>query len=83
MDGPRLVQRTCAAWSRPLGSYTYAIPGGVGARLTLASADLARELLANRVFFAGEAAAPLPMHGSLHGAFVSGERAAAHALAAL
>jgi monoamine oxidase len=65
------------------GSYTYAIPGGVGARSTLASADLARDLLGSRVFFAGEAAAPLPMHSSLHGAFVSGERAAAHALAAL
>lgn len=65
------------------GSYTYAVPGGVGARLTLASADLARELLGSRVFFAGEAAAPLSMHGSLHGAFVSGERAAALALAAL
>jgi monoamine oxidase len=65
------------------GAYSRPVPGGVGARLTLASDSLARDLLANQVFFAGEASAPLTMRGSLHGAFRSGERAAAQALAAI
>ena len=56
---------------------------GVGARLTLASDAMSADLLANQIFFAGEACAPLTTRSSLHGAYLSGQRAAAAALAAL
>lgn len=80
------VTATTSTWHEDeftRGAYTQAIPGGVGARLTLASEALSRDLLANQIFFAGEASAPLTAHGSLHGSYLSGERAAAAALAAL
>jgi monoamine oxidase len=65
------------------GAYTRAVPGGVGARLALANDAMASDLLANQVFFAGEACAPLSARGALHGAYMSGQRAAAAAIAAL
>jgi hypothetical protein len=44
---------------------------------------MSKDLLGNRIFFAGEASAPLAARGSLHGAYLSGQRAAGAALAAL
>lgn len=80
------VTATTSSWyteEYTRGAYTHAIPGGVGARLTLASDAMSADLLANQIFFAGEACAPLTTRGSLHGAYLSGQRAAAAALAAL
>jgi monoamine oxidase len=80
------VTATTSSWYREeytRGAYTHAIPGGVGARLTLASGAMSADLLANQIFFAGEASAPLTTRGSLHGAYLSGQRAALYALAAL
>jgi monoamine oxidase len=66
------------------GSYSHAVPGGVGARSTLADGGaMAESLLGSRLLFAGEAAAPLTGRSSLHGAYLSGLRAAAHVLAVL
>jgi monoamine oxidase len=47
------------------GSYSYAVPGGFGARLTLA------ETLSDRLFFAGEATMP-NTQATVHGAYLSG-----------
>jgi monoamine oxidase len=80
------VKATTSTWHADeltRGAYTQAIPGGVPARLTLASQELSRDLLANQIFIAGEASAPLTAHSSLHGSYLSGQRAAAAALAAL
>ena len=80
------VTATTSSWyteEYSRGAYSHAIPGGVGARLTLASGALSADLLANQIFFAGEAAAPLTTRGSLHGAYLSGQAAAVNALAAL
>lgn len=52
-----------------IGSYSYATPGGAGARKTLA------EPLAGRVFFAGEATMT-HTYSTVHGAYQSGKRAA-------
>ncbi|HZR83421.1 MAG TPA: NAD(P)/FAD-dependent oxidoreductase [Candidatus Binatia bacterium] len=54
------VTATTSTWTNDpysRGSYTHAVPGGVGARLTLANDAMAASLLGNRVFFAGEACA--------------------------
>lgn len=61
------------------GCYTYAVPGGVCARELLKDTNKTKELLANQIFFAGEAAA-IERHSGLPGAWVSGQRAAAAAL---
>lgn len=60
------------AWSR--GSYSYALPGGAGARQVLA------EPVDDRLWFAGEATSRAAA-GTLHGAWRSGVRAA-HEVAA-
>lgn len=59
-----------------LGSYSYAIPGRHGAR-----AELARPV-DNRLFFAGEACSP-ESYSTAHGAYLTGQEAAAQALKAL
>ena len=59
------------------GAYSYARPGG---------ADALRELgqpLAGTLFFAGEATAADGNTGTVHGALLSGQRAAREVLAAL
>jgi monoamine oxidase len=58
------------------GGYSVTPPGAVAAR-----AELARPV-ANRLFWAGEATAPLPHIATVHGAYLSGERAAQEVLAA-
>ena len=73
--------RDCAAagWMADpfaLGSYAVARPGGAPARAVL------REPLALRLFYAGEAAAADGWHGTVAGAHLSGEAAAAAVLAA-
>jgi monoamine oxidase len=57
-----------------LGSYSYAKPGGAGARAVLA------EPLDDRLFFAGEATMA-DSYATVHGAFLSGQRAAEHIIA--
>ncbi len=60
------------AWrsdANALGAYSYAKPGGTDARRTLA------EPLENRLFFAGEATMT-DSYSTVHGAFLSGKRAA-------
>jgi monoamine oxidase len=52
-----------------IGSYSYAKPGGTGARQTLS------EPMAERVFFAGEATMT-DTYSTVHGAYLSGKRAA-------
>lgn len=61
-------------WS--LGSYSYVRPGHVGARTTLGTP------VEDRLFFAGEAVS-VPSHGSLNGAYLTGQAAAQAALNAL
>ena len=66
-----------SAWmADPLagGAYSYARPGAVGARATLA------QPLDDRLYFAGEATSP-GSFATAHGAFVSGQTAAEAALA--
>jgi monoamine oxidase len=67
------------AWASdpwPLGSYSHALPGHAGARARLA------EPVDGRLFFAGEATSA-NVFSTTHGAWMSGERAAEEALAAL
>ena len=64
------------------GAYSHAIPGGTPARESLVDMNAAASLLANQLFFAGEATAKV-RHGGLPGAWTSGQRAAAAALAAV
>lgn len=59
-----------------LGSYSYAVPGRHAARDALA------QPVDNRLFFAGEACHP-ESYSTAHGAYLTGQAAAAHALAAL
>jgi monoamine oxidase len=59
-----------------LGSYSYAIPGRHSAREALA------QPVDNRLFFAGEACHP-ESYSTAHGAYLTGQVAAAQALAAL
>lgn len=61
-------------WAR--GAYSHALPGHAGAR-----AELARPV-EDRIFFAGEAASA-HAYSTAHGAWLSGEAAAAAALAAV
>ncbi len=62
-------------WTR--GSYAYARPGCAGGRGTLAT-----PLAGGRLIFAGEATRTDGLAGTVGGAFLSGEEAAAHSLAA-
>jgi monoamine oxidase len=57
------------------GAYSYARPGCVGARLTLAAA------VENRLFFAGEACSP-ESYSTAHGAYLTGRAAAEAAIRA-
>jgi len=59
-----------------LGSYSHALPGHMGARGVLAAP------VEDRIFFAGEAT-HRTFYSTVHGAWLSGERAADEALAAL
>lgn len=56
-----------------LGGYSSVPPGAVGAREVLARP------IGDRLFFAGEAAAPHPWAATVHGAYMTGRRAA-HAI---
>jgi len=60
-------------WSR--GAYSHALPGRAGDRFRLS------EPLEDRLFLAGEATS-VPFYGTVHGAWMEGERAADRALAA-
>lgn len=77
-DVTKHVQQTTeTAWRGNLntvGSYSYALPGGAGSRQVLA------EPLADRVFFAGEATMT-DSYSTVHGAYLSGKRAAAQVFA--
>jgi monoamine oxidase len=53
-----------------MGSYSSALPGKAGARVTLQTP------IDNRIFFAGEAVSSVA-HSSLHGAYLTGQQAAA------
>jgi monoamine oxidase len=64
------------------GAYTYAVPGGFGARAALGDLEMARSMFGGRIFFAGEAATPVH-HSSLIGAWNTGQAAAKAALAAV
>lgn len=72
-DVTKHIRRTDeTAWRRnvnTIGSYSYAKPGGADFRKTLS------EPLADRVFFAGEATMT-NTYSTVHGAFLSGKRAA-------
>lgn len=57
-----------------LGAYSVTRPGCVGARDELAKP------VDKRLYWAGEATAPLPWIGTVHGAYASGRRAAAEIL---
>lgn len=76
----RRLRPLCASFwaSDPfaLGSYSHALPGEWARRAQLA------EPVENRIFFAGEATSP-QFFSTAHGAWESGERAAAEALRAL
>jgi monoamine oxidase len=58
-----------------MGGYSVATPGQAGAR-----AELARPL-SKRLYFAGEATAPNDMAATVHGAYVTGRRAASEVIA--
>ena len=72
-DATKYIRRTSeTAWrgnSHTAGSYSYAKPHGTEARRTLA------DPLAERVFFAGEATM-VDSYSTVHGAYLSGQRAA-------
>jgi len=61
-------------WSR--GAYSHCLPGHAGDRARL------RQPVENRIFIAGEATAP-DFYGTVHGAWMEGERAAVEAITAL
>lgn len=77
-DALKFVRRTDeTAWrgnTHTFGSYSYAKPGGAGARAILA------EPLADRIFFAGEATSR-DAFSTVHGAYLSGKRAASEVVA--
>jgi monoamine oxidase len=76
----KLVWHHFQDWVRDpysLGSYSFTRPGGVGNR-----ADLAKPV-ANTVHFAGEATAEPPHYQTVHGAYMSGKRAAEEVIASL
>ena len=58
-----------------LGAYSFSLVGGASAPKKLGAP------IANTLFFAGEATAPPPRNGTVHGAIESGERAARELLA--
>ena len=62
------------AWSR--GAYSHCLPGHGGDRLKL------KQPVENRIFIAGEATAEA-FYGTVHGAWMEGERAALEAIAAM
>ena len=65
-------------WSRDpfaLGAYSFALVGGASAARKLGAP------IADTLFFAGEATAPPPRNGTVHGAIESGERVAREVLA--
>lgn len=71
----------CTGWGDDpyaLGSYAYARPGCVGARATMAAS-----CIAGRIRFAGEAYRTDGLAGTVAGAWLSGQDAAARTLAAL
>jgi len=75
----RLRPLCASAWASDpfaLGSYSHALPGGAGARAALAAP------VDERLFFAGEATSPHDF-STAHGAWMSGERAAAEVARAL
>ena len=61
-------------WSR--GAYSHCLPGHAGDRLRL------KQPVENRIFIAGEATADA-FYGTVHGAWMEGERAAVEAITAL
>ncbi len=77
--GRRVLACSVADWQADpwsLGSYAIARPGAASARASL------REPLAERLFYAGEAAAADGWHGTVAGAHLSGEAAGRAILAA-
>lgn len=81
LDQPALTYAAARLidWTRDefaLGAYSSTPVGAVGARERLSAP------LANRLFWAGEAAAPQPYAGTVHGAYVTGLRAAQELFAA-
>ena len=78
-DATKHIRRTSeTAWrgnSHTAGSYSYAKPHGTEARRTLA------DPLAERVFFAGEATM-VDSYSTVHGAYLSGQRAAKQIISA-
>jgi monoamine oxidase len=76
----RLVSWHVHNWSADpysRGAYSYVRAGG------MASLDLAGRPIADTLFFAGEATAPVGKSATVHGALGSGQRAAAEVLRAL
>jgi monoamine oxidase len=74
---PTPLARKLANWRDDpfaLGGYSVALAGGAGGR-----AELAKPL-EGRLFFAGEATAPNALAATVHGAYISGKRAAQEAL---
>jgi monoamine oxidase len=75
--GPRMGRSVVAHWGLEptiLGAASVAVPGAAAQRLAL------REPLAGCIYFAGEATSP-DAFGTLHGAWLEGERAAGELLA--
>ncbi len=73
------VKGVASSWNTDpftLGGYSYALPHGVSGRRQLA------QPLAGQIFFAGEAVS-IKSHSAAHGAFMSGQQAATHALEAI
>jgi len=62
-------------WSR--GSYSYTKPGAGAQRAALATP------IQNTLYFAGEATQPAPHYQTVHGAYMSGRRAAAEIISSL
>ena len=60
-----------------LGSYSVTRPGGHGRRQAL------DQPVVDTLYFAGEATAPPPHYQTVHGAYLSGKRAAGQVMAAL
>jgi monoamine oxidase len=76
----RVQWSTLRDWIRDpyaLGSYSYTKPGGTTQRSVLATP------IDDTLFFAGEATQPAPHYQTVHGAYLSGRRAAREILASL
>ncbi len=76
----RVQWSTFRDWIRDpyaLGSYSYTKPGGTTQRSVLATP------IDDTLFFAGEATQPAPHYQTVHGAYLSGRRAARELLASL